>query len=517
MVKSFIEHLNDTAESLSTEIPTFILHLIERSLDNFDDTLEISTYTLRPLVLKAIGITLAKISSSFSHIVIADSLVDDSALAEFLSLIIPIGHHFGSQSSQALAELARKSPSLEEIHLDWCNLGDNDQNLSKVMIGLTASHSIQKIDLRNNKIKDSGAVFIADFLKNNNSIKELDLRYNSISQGAKLILNSIEQHCRSIVKLELGVNSVEYEVLSRIESALERNKSFYGEFVRKSTELEDEDQQRDFVSSYADQKLFTRLQATSQANERLSSVVNGLNEKIQELNQENGQLERKVSTLEDRNHNLEGQLNEVLADNARLSADLKELQSHQKDSASSFTRSQRNYEAQVEDLRDRVATLSSDKEGLEKDVTSLQRLLNEEKERRLSEVEECRSEREHDLRLFEKELASLREDTKLKISKLKSEGRTLEELRLQAEESLSECRSDLDKQKSKQQQSLADLESKLERHWDHRVKSESKKVKELTEEIFELKQEINVNEKKFITKEAELRDELNVEKSKKEN
>ncbi|KAL0207685.1 hypothetical protein P9112_012313 [Eukaryota sp. TZLM1-RC] len=516
---SFTDTLLDAAHNLNVTVPSYILSQIESS----QDILDLSTITLRPFLLHAIGAALAT-SPHFSGVSLADCYCDDNTLAHFIELIHTNtsltqlnlrGNNLGQAACDALAELLRKTTSLEYLSLEWNKLGQYVSNLSRICDGLAQNHSLTNLDLRNNYIKEDGAAQISKVLSVNKSLTSLDLRFNNIGdQGAKSILSVLEFENKAITTVSLGVNSISVELLDQIQTLVDRNASLLTSEDHYLADSQFKEIESEVFHTQGSSKLMSRLKVTQSDNERLAEVNQNLNEKVNNLLQENGGLSRRAISAEERAERLEGQVDELSTEVKDLSEQLLDLRASQKESLDGFIKGQKNYEKQIFELRSRIVELTDEKGSLESELEMVKNEVDVQKQGRSKESERFSAEKGQLIRHHKAEIAELKQEFNDKVEGLITKQKTLEDLRIQAEEALNSCKADLEKEKSRHSQSVVEMQNRLEQEHDFKLRLETKKVTDLTEEVNDLRQSLSSLQKKLNLREAELGDELSRERSK---
>jgi Ran GTPase-activating protein (RanGAP) involved in mRNA processing and transport len=82
------------------------------------------------------------------------------------------------------------------LNLYGNNIDDDDDGARYIADALIVNHSLEKLNLRDNKIVDDGAKQIADVLKVNHSLKTLVLIKNNIGTDGKKVLSKIMQELK---------------------------------------------------------------------------------------------------------------------------------------------------------------------------------------------------------------------------------------------------------------------------------------------------------------------------------
>lgn len=88
------------------------------------------------------------------------------------------GDRVTSSGAKNLADLLRSQHSLENIILEWNELGST--GATHIAESLKVNHSLTQINLQNNKIGSEGAISFAEAMEDNRTLSFLDLRWNNV-------------------------------------------------------------------------------------------------------------------------------------------------------------------------------------------------------------------------------------------------------------------------------------------------------------------------------------------------
>eukprot|EP00042_Codosiga_hollandica_P036109 m.272935 g.272935 ORF g.272935 m.272935 type:complete len:580 (-) comp54810_c0_seq3:389-2128(-) len=168
---------------------------------------------------------LYKCSISDSGIGALTEAILDNSHAVALTTLDVGNNRFGSESLAALSSLISGIGTLRSLSLRGCDIRPVD--LEEMCVHLRDNDSLKSLDLRNNKIADSGAKMLAEVLVCTR-LEVLDLQKNSIGLEGMTALSDALRTSDSLSVLNLADNKVEctgQAFFPEMTSHLRKNKS----------------------------------------------------------------------------------------------------------------------------------------------------------------------------------------------------------------------------------------------------------------------------------------------------
>ncbi|KAK2504108.1 hypothetical protein MC885_011176 [Smutsia gigantea] len=135
------------------------------------------------------------------------------------------GNNLRAAGAEALGRLLRQNKCIQNLTLEWNNLGAWEDAFATFCGALAANSALRQLDLRNNQISHKGAEELALALKSNASLQQLDLRWNNVGLlGGRALVNCLPSN-RTLWRLELAGNSIPSDVLRAVgtEQAMDHN------------------------------------------------------------------------------------------------------------------------------------------------------------------------------------------------------------------------------------------------------------------------------------------------------
>ncbi|KAL4476153.1 hypothetical protein ABPG74_009886 [Tetrahymena malaccensis] len=141
-----------------------------------------------------------------------------------ISMIDLKGNNIGPNGFIEIFNSLRQNFQLKSLNLEWNRLGTDIAGLESLYVLLSNNRSITHLDLRNNKINQTGAHIIANIIRNNTSLSSLDLRWNELgANGGRAILQAMQEN-GCLVGLELAGNGIPEEINSEIQQLVTNNR-----------------------------------------------------------------------------------------------------------------------------------------------------------------------------------------------------------------------------------------------------------------------------------------------------
>ncbi|KAM5216946.1 leucine-rich repeat-containing protein 45 isoform 4-T4 [Hipposideros larvatus] len=191
--------------------------------------LDLATQSLTADTCRALGKLLQK-EALVTELVLSDCMLSEegatlllqglcaNTVLQFLDLK---GNNLRAAGAKALGRLLRQNKSIQNLTLEWNNLGTWEDAFATFCGALAANGTLRQLDLRNNQISHKGAEELALALKSNTSLQQLDLRWNNIGLlGGRALVSCLPSN-RTLWRLELAGNSVPSDVLRAVEQAMD--------------------------------------------------------------------------------------------------------------------------------------------------------------------------------------------------------------------------------------------------------------------------------------------------------
>lgn len=173
--------------------------------------LDLSSYNFTPEDCNAIA-KVFSFDNYFKEVSFNDCLLSEDASkillyglahSRTLEKIDLKGNNLRSSGADVVGIFLRKNTSVRYLRLDWNSLGLWGTGMRALADGLAINQTVVMLDLRNNQISHEGASELANCMKRNKTLKALDLRWNNIGLlGGRAFLNAL-QHNRCLTSLEL--------------------------------------------------------------------------------------------------------------------------------------------------------------------------------------------------------------------------------------------------------------------------------------------------------------------------
>jgi hypothetical protein len=154
-------------------------------------------------------------------------------LAELLPSLHPdlrvleiVGNNITALGFQKLCGALIDCKRLKVLRAEWNVVGSRTLGVEALFQLLRLHTSLERVDLRNNKIGDHCAGIIASIVEiNHGNLKELDLKWNELTNnGAEKILKALFRN-RHLRVLDLYSNRASNALLLKIEDLLSRNRA----------------------------------------------------------------------------------------------------------------------------------------------------------------------------------------------------------------------------------------------------------------------------------------------------
>jgi hypothetical protein len=132
-------------------------------------------------------------------IISLSKLVD--ACSQLQTLIIKHNRIDNMESARCLSRSLKSHSSIDEIHLNYCDIGSSPEILSVIL-----QSEVKNIHLNNNNIDSLGAVAIAEYLESDPPIEYLSLENNHLNDDDAIILSPALKTNMNLSHLHLWTN-----------------------------------------------------------------------------------------------------------------------------------------------------------------------------------------------------------------------------------------------------------------------------------------------------------------------
>ena len=133
----------------------------------------------------------------------------------------------GTAGARALAEVLKENQTLQQLHLQSNQIGDEGILAIARAIEYNPHIPLHQLNLKNNQITIAGAMGIAHLLKNNHSLQQLNLSSNQIDDnGALALIHAIEKNPQLPLRwlvLPYGINP---RIFVQLNQLLQRNRHY---------------------------------------------------------------------------------------------------------------------------------------------------------------------------------------------------------------------------------------------------------------------------------------------------
>ncbi len=127
------------------------------------------------------------------------------------------GNNISAAGFEVVCEALKGADRLNSITAEWNNIGSDISGLVSLHGLVKVNHTLETVDLKNNRLGPNSARIIADIIRDSTSLKKLDLRWNELGEeGGRQILAAL-QETKKRVTLDLNGNKIPEEILSQIQ------------------------------------------------------------------------------------------------------------------------------------------------------------------------------------------------------------------------------------------------------------------------------------------------------------
>jgi len=129
------------------------------------------------------------------------------------------GNNISAAGFEVICEALKGADRLNSITAEWNNIGSDISGLVALHGLVKGNHTLETVDLKNNRLGQNCARIVADIIRDSNSLKKMDLRWNELGEeGGRQILAAL-QESKKRVTLDLNGNKIPEEILSQIQDA----------------------------------------------------------------------------------------------------------------------------------------------------------------------------------------------------------------------------------------------------------------------------------------------------------
>ena len=374
MQQKFSDSVLFKCHELSTEAPRSLIDLLNRpSSPSHTGTLNLTGHTLTSKLCSALAFAL-KDDDTYNSAIIGDCFLGDEGTIHLVNGLKTNhkvkhldlrGNNIRSDGSTALSQMLKLNSTLESLSLEWNCIGIWETGTQAIADALANNHTLQEIDLRNNKIGPQGIQSLALALKHNTTLKRLDLRWNNAGiVGGRAIVECLKWN-NTIIELDLTGNEIPEDILTSIAISIERNKENYRNQVHQSAHSAHLSSTiQALTTSHADtlRSYTTKFHSSESSRATLTSQLEKSVVEIKALSQINRDLESKLSTITAE----KAQLEETLQDEKQKS--LQRIDNLQRDLVSiseSRLKSESTHGKQINELERRCFEIEALKNELE--------------------------------------------------------------------------------------------------------------------------------------------------------
>ncbi|TPX69775.1 hypothetical protein SpCBS45565_g02220 [Spizellomyces sp. 'palustris'] len=134
------------------------------------------------------------------------------------------GNSIRADGATALAQMLKVNSAVKCLVLEWNCIGIWEAGVRALADALSINHTLEELDLRNNKIGPNGCQSLALCLRNNTTLRCLDLRWNNIGLlGSKALVDLLKWNT-VLEEIQLAGNEVPDDIARAIGNAVERNR-----------------------------------------------------------------------------------------------------------------------------------------------------------------------------------------------------------------------------------------------------------------------------------------------------
>jgi len=167
-------------------------------------------------------LSLAYASISDDGVAETAKFVRDNPFVKYLDLR---GNNIQAKGATALANGVKLNRSLRSLNLKWNAIGRDPSGVGALCDALKSNLTIGHVDLRNNRINNIGAKYIAEMLKANTTITHLDVSWNDLGVDGGIALLDGLKHNQSLIDCQLSGTKIGEETLHEVAFLLRRNRA----------------------------------------------------------------------------------------------------------------------------------------------------------------------------------------------------------------------------------------------------------------------------------------------------
>jgi len=227
------------------------------------------------------------------------------------------GNNLRSAGAELISKLLKRTTSLQQLFLEWNNIGMWDSGIKAIAEGLAVNQTLHVLDLSNNQISHEGGQDVAAALKRNKTLGILDMRWNNVGVlGGRAFLSALD-HNKYISNLQLAGNNIPADIMKAMGTALKRNLDYRSIFEEQESMRRSLKQEIDHIHHEKSMQVSTLMNQL----EKEKVLHETLNESTRD---QVHQMKAAVEGLKNENHSLHER-------NTSLQTDLMDLQHNHKE------------------------------------------------------------------------------------------------------------------------------------------------------------------------------------------
>ncbi|CAK8680733.1 unnamed protein product [Clavelina lepadiformis] len=193
--------------------------------------LDLSNNTLTLASCAVLGKVLAH-DLAFTSVVLSDCMLSEEGAKLILNglsknTVVKIldlrGNNLRQTAAIALGRYLKENHSLQTLLLEWNSLGVWESAFTAFCEGVASNVTLKHLDLRNNQIDHTGAQELSLALRSNATLMTLDLRWNNVGLVGGRSLSEALQQNEGVVKIDVAGNNIPRDVLASIEASALHN------------------------------------------------------------------------------------------------------------------------------------------------------------------------------------------------------------------------------------------------------------------------------------------------------
>ncbi|GFG31367.1 hypothetical protein Cfor_06093, partial [Coptotermes formosanus] len=418
-----------------------------------------------------------------------------------------------------LGTMLRQNCSLKRLSLEWNSTGIFVDAFSQFCKGLAVNETLEFLDLKNNQLPPECGQYLGDALKHNTSLKTLDIRWNNLGWKGGHFLHEAVQSNQTLTKIELMGNCMSDDLMKSIEQCAKHNA--VRERIQKDFEIK-----TDFLKRHLkklEEERTNEVQELSKSNEmRIRQVVRENESRVSQLEGVLSERAATINMLQERLTAMErtlkqqdakkGDLENLILEKDRMYQKLveegKQLREEWEKKLEEKAEQIRTVVAEHEtklateinqrkQMELRIASQAKEMETLVAETVQLNETLKAvRKKNQESLAEEQRVSQElllHTEKRCDEKLSQQEVELTLVRSKYQNQVRLLEQEKEEAEHSLSELRSLLNRERVRWQEDLSAVQQQAKAREIAKLSQYEEKINSLQEEKISLEKQLTLS------------------------